>query len=251
MQGLSRGEEVPLSPAGIGGTAEALLPQTDEAAHVSHKRTTRRYIFTEWNLLIRTPMFVSSFIEVFDTLGMMSNSNHYIYNYGSVRSVSSVSGVNGDGVEVESVREGGEGEGGHGEAGEEEEEEGWDDELEAAELALFQESMSVSEMDWIGEEEKEREEEEEEDRMDPTPLASRATTGANTAQRRVPNRPPPTPRAVRTAMKAPGGDGSGRRLVAHLAQVTDSPATVPVRKHSGQSIYKAPGQQQEPPSQKG
>ena len=40
VQGLSGGEETPLTATRAGGTAEALLPETDEATHVSEKATT-------------------------------------------------------------------------------------------------------------------------------------------------------------------------------------------------------------------
>ena len=145
------------------------------------------------------------------------------------------------------------------------EEEGWDDEMEAAELASFQESLSVSDMEWAEEDEGEVEREEQESSVGSHILetedqenregvgkykqdhfCSKVSSGAASLRKQhkysfVKQRHhasmQPTSKALQRAVWR-GGDS------AHLATVTDSPmpGTMPPRKSSGQSIYKAPGQ---------
>lgn len=170
------------------------------------------------------------------------------------------------------VRAGGEGTGGE-EGDGEEEDEGWDDELEAAELALLQESVGFSEMEWVNDEEKEdgdfetpqgREVEGEKgsergERQQPktkhpppTSLPTRSGGSDTNHERKVPLVTPQdqqqstsSSRAVRTVVK--GRERFWELANRRLAQVTDSPTTVPVRRPSGTSIYKAPGQQESQP----
>ena len=164
-------------------------------------------------------------------------------------------------------------EGESGETGDRDEEgdEGWDDELEAAELASFQESLTVSEMEWVEEEDDDFETASsrvveggiapesggtQAPKTKQPPLTSLPTKGCgdrNTNRDRVvplvnslSGQQQSTTRAVRTVVKRRERYGE---LANHLAQVTDSPATVPIRRPSGQSIYKAPGQQDPQPQQ--
>ena len=143
-----------------------------------------------------------------------------------------------------------------GESGDGEGDEGWDDELEAAELASFQESLSVSEMEWAAAEEDdddfeaapsrpvEGEKESAESGQPPQAILPTSSGGGRITKRErvVPAGQSSSARAVRTVMKR-----SGELMAHHLAQVTDSPATLPVRRPSGQSIYKAPGQHDSQP----
>lgn len=157
--------------------------------------------------------------------------------------------------------------GGMEEAGDvEDTEEGWDDELEAAELALFQESLSVSDMEWVEDEEtehsrlsvgskaieREREsnfehgeklrkklKERQEHSLSKTPCSDATVSHNQHKYSFIKPRYPsgqPTSKAVRSVVKK-GGD------LAQLTSVTDSPlpGTIPPKKSSGQSIYKAPG----------
>ena len=146
--------------------------------------------------------------------------------------------------------------------GDEEEGEGWDDELEAAELAMFQESLSVSEMEWVEDEaeegrggkggevtEGEGEGEHREKRARQQQTLSRGTGAKRANSNNYSFIKPSSCHTVhlkpqlkhsRTVVKR-----GGERPVtsAHLACVTDSPmpGTTPPKKSSGQSIYKAPG----------
>ena len=141
-------------------------------------------------------------------------------------------------------------------------EEGWDDEMEAAELASFKETLSVSDMEWVEEEEEEGEdqssvgdkvleteeggddcENREQLSMDKQHWLRSKAPSQLRPQRKYSFIKPhhfgmcPTSKANQRAVKRGGGS-------AHLATITDSPmpGTRPPRKSSGQSIYKAPGQ---------
>ena len=201
--------------------------------------------------------------DLFSVVGT-SNYNPYVRRYDGNRECENGGGGRGG-------RGNREGESGETGDGDEEGDEGWDDELEAAELASFQESLSVSEMEWVEEEDDdfetassrvaEGEKSPESGGTQPpktkqppqTSLPTRSCGDRNTNRDRVVPLVNPlsgqqqsTTRAIRTVVKRRERSGE---LANHLAQVTDSPATVPIRRPSGQSIYKAPGQQDPQPQQ--
>ena len=148
--------------------------------------------------------------------------------------------------------------------------EGWDDELEAMELASFQESLSVAEMEWV-EDEGEGEEggigdsgggwgkvrereggrvferrqqldrrvQEHKQSLSQALDASRIRRAGRSKDSFIKQQS--TPKAVRTVVKR-GGDQAVDST--HLSSLTDSPmpGEMAPKKSSGQSIYKAPGQ---------
>lgn len=152
------------------------------------------------------------------------------------------------------------------------EEEGWDDELEAAELASLHEKLSVSDMEWLDEEVEEEKEEEygsrpgdnifQAETNQATFLVKQNNQSGTSAGERsaghsrkekmpliklTPHKPQQTTcKAVRTVVKRQSNNRHQQQLD-HLAHVTDSPASLPPRKSSGQSIFKVPGMQDSQP----
>lgn len=140
--------------------------------------------------------------------------------------------------------------------------EGWDDdELEAVELASFQESLGDAEMEWMEEEEEEEDIGREgdrdsvfESREKPRISSSVPSTsgdiqfGQNKYQFIKPSSSrrmnTPTPKAVRTVVKRCSKQSSD---TTHLSCITDSPlpGAMAAKKPSGQSIYKTPGQHEQ------
>ena len=140
-------------------------------------------------------------------------------------------------------------------------EESWDDdELEAVELASFQEGLGDAEMEWMEDEEEEdsvesntREGSAFEHREKPQVISGVPSTHRDVqlGQKKYRFIKPsschmnkPTPKAIRTVVKRCSKQSTD---TARLSCLTDSPmpGTVVTKKPSGQSIYKTPGQHEQ------